>query len=124
MALEMPRLVAGGVHFIIDAVGSNCHAPCVRKAGAVLAAAGLTMVVGNEVCQRLLATGFIGPGLFFSVFSFRFSSSRVYGIPGTWRATGLGLFSATLSCYLSHYANLADTQQAPGDHRLLRPDFE
>jgi len=52
----------------------------VRKAGALLAAASLAVVVGNEVCQRLVARGLIGNHLLFGYLSDLFAVPFTVGL--------------------------------------------
>jgi len=52
----------------------------VRKAGAVLAVVSLVMVVGNEVCQRLVARGVIDHHLLFGYISDLFAVPFTVGL--------------------------------------------
>ena len=52
----------------------------VRKAGALLAAASVAVVVGNEVCQRLVARGVIDNHLLFGYLSDLFAVPFTVGL--------------------------------------------
>ena len=52
----------------------------VRKAGAILAAASLVVVVGNEICQRLVARGVIDYQLLFGYLSDLFAVPFTVGL--------------------------------------------
>ena len=52
----------------------------VRKAGAILAAVSLAMVVGNEICQRLVARGLIDNRLLFGYLSDLFAVPFTVGL--------------------------------------------
>ena len=52
----------------------------VRKTGAILAAAGVAVVVGNEICQRLVARGVIDNQLLFGYLSDLFAVPFTVGL--------------------------------------------
>ena len=52
----------------------------VRKAGAILAVASVAVVVGNEICQRLVARGVIDPQLLFGYLSDLFAVPFAVGL--------------------------------------------
>ncbi len=68
----------------------------VRKAGAILAAASVAVVVGNEICQRLVARGIIEHQLLFGYLSDLFAVPFTVGLTNAFGTSRLYWFRPVL----------------------------